>query len=103
MDFRLGQGSQRVWDDRGPVSTLALAPEVAGMVRIGPVYTPPEQRRRGYAGNAVAAAAREALAGGASRCMLATDLANPTSNRVYASVGFRAFADWEEHVLEAGE
>jgi predicted GNAT family acetyltransferase len=28
--------------------------------------------------------------------MLYTDLANPTSNRIYAAVGFRRFADWEE-------
>jgi predicted GNAT family acetyltransferase len=31
--------------------------------------------------------------------MLFTDVANPTSNKIYASVGFRAFADWEEHAF----
>lgn len=31
--------------------------------------------------------------------MLFTDLANPTSNRIYAAVGFRRVADWEEHTL----
>lgn len=96
---RLADGSQLVWDDAGPVSTLAVSPAIAGVQRIGPVYTPPEHRRRGYAGSAVAAASRQALARGASRCMLFTDLANPTSNKIYAEVGFRRCGDWEEHAF----
>lgn len=97
---RLEAGAQRVWDDGGPVCALALAPPVEGTVRIGPVYTPPCHRGHGYAGSAVAAACRETLDGGARRCMLFTDLANPTSNKIYADVGFRAFAEWEEHRFE---
>ena len=86
-----------VWDDGEPVSMLGLQPEVAGVVRIGPVYTPPERRRRGYAGSAVAAASRRALAAGAHTCMLFTDLANPTSNKIYAEVGYRRIGGWEEY------
>jgi predicted GNAT family acetyltransferase len=93
---RLESGAQFVWDDGMPVSTLALSPLIAGTVRIGPVYTPPEHRRRGYASAAVARASREALARGASQCMLFTDLANATSNKIYAAVGFRRIAEWEE-------
>lgn len=89
-----------VWDDHGPVSMVSLSPRVAGLVRIGPVYTPPERRRAGYASSAVAAISRRALADGAQRCALFTDLANPTSNKIYADVGYRRFADWEEHVFE---
>lgn len=40
---------------------------------------------------------RRLLDAGAARCMLFTDLANPTSNRIYAEVGYRRFDDWEEH------
>jgi predicted GNAT family acetyltransferase len=29
--------------------------------------------------------------------MLFTDLANPTSNKIYAEVGYERFGDWEEH------
>ncbi len=97
---RLADGAQFVWDDDGPVSTLVLSPAIAGTVRVGPVYTPPERRCRGYASSAVAAAARRALAEGARTCMLFTDLANPTSNRIYATIGFRRFADWEEHTFQ---
>jgi uncharacterized protein len=100
VDVRLRQQGLLVWDDEQPVSMIGLNPPVAGVVRIGPVYTPPQLRRRGYAGSAVAAASRRALAGGAARCMLFTDLANPTSNKIYAEVGYRRCGDWEEIALE---
>jgi predicted GNAT family acetyltransferase len=82
---------------------IGVTPAVAGTVRIGPVYTPPAQRRRGYAGSAVAAASRRALAQDAERCMLYTDLDNPTSNKIYAEVGYRRSADWEEIALERAD
>jgi predicted GNAT family acetyltransferase len=97
VDTRLAEDGQYVWEDAGPVATLGLSAEIAGTVRIGLVYTAPEHRRHGYASSAVAAASRHALARGARQCMLFTDLANPTSNKIYAEVGFRRFADWEEH------
>jgi len=103
VDRRLCHASQFVWHADGPVSTLSLSPMIAGTVRIGPVYTPHQHRRRGYAGSAVAAACRLALVGGAERCALFADLDNPTSNRVYLSVGFSAVADWEEHAFGLSE
>jgi GNAT superfamily N-acetyltransferase len=89
-----------VWEDDRPVSMLGVNPAVAGVARIGPVYTPPSYRRRGYAGTAVAAASRRALDTVAERCMLFTDLANPTSNKIYAEVGYRRVGDWEEIELD---
>ncbi len=100
VDARLRQEGLLVWDDEQPVSLIGLNPPVAGVVRIGPVYTPPQLRRRGYAGSAVAAASRRALDRGAARCMLFTDLANPTSNKIYAEVGYRRCGAWEEIALE---
>jgi GNAT superfamily N-acetyltransferase len=97
VDSRLASGDLFVWDDGGPKSVAAISPAVAGVVRIGPVYTPPEFRSRGYAGMAVAEVTRRALARGARGCMLFTDLANPTSNKIYTEVGYRRFGDWEEH------
>ena len=32
--------------------------------------------------------------------MLYTDLDNPTSNKIYAEVGYQRTADWEEIALE---
>lgn len=96
IDRRLAAGAQFLWHEGRPVSALALSPEIAGTVRIGPVYTPREHRGRGYASAAVARASLDALARGARRCMLFTDIANPTSNKIYAAVGFRRVGDWEE-------
>lgn len=64
-----------------------------GIARIGPVYTPPEQRRRGYATSLVAAWTSELLGRGMRRCALFTDLANPTSNSIYQAVGYRPYGD----------
>jgi GNAT superfamily N-acetyltransferase len=100
VDASLRRAGLLVWHDGQAVSMIGVNREVAGVVRIGPVYTPPPQRRRGYAGSAVAAASRRALAQGANRCMLYTDLDNPTSNKIYAEVGYRRSADWEEIALE---
>jgi predicted GNAT family acetyltransferase len=100
VDGRIRQQGLLVWEDGQPVSLVGVNPAVAGVVRIGPVYTPRPLRGRGYAGSAVAAVSRRALAGGADRCMLFTDLANPTSNKIYAEVGYRRRGDWEEIALE---
>ncbi|HEY6526006.1 MAG TPA: GNAT family N-acetyltransferase [Solirubrobacteraceae bacterium] len=100
VDFRIAQGHLFLWQDEGrPVSMVAMNPAVAGVIRIGPVYTPDEARRHGYASSAVAAISRLGLDAGAHTCMLYTDLANPTSNKIYADVGYRRFAEWEERVF----
>lgn len=97
VDARIARRQLWLWEESGgPVSMVAVNPAVAGVVRIGPVYTPPPARRRGYASSAVAAISREALRTGAHTCMLFTDLSNPTSNKIYADVGYRRFGEWEE-------
>ena len=93
----LAAGELFVWEDGEPACMVGVHMEVAGVVRLGPVYTPPARRGRGYATSAVAAASQAALARGAHACMLFTDLANPTSNRIYAALGYERFADWREY------
>ena len=89
-----------VWDrDGDPVSLIGRTVAVAGVPRIGPVYTPPALRGRGYASTAVAALSRRLFAHGARRVVLFTDLGNPTSNKIYGEVGYRRLADYEEHAL----
>ena len=102
---RMNAGGAFFWEHEGrPVSLVAVNPTVAGVARVGPVYTPPSERGRGYAGSAVAALSRRALAEGARGCALFTDLANPTSNKIYAEVGYRRLCDWETIALgPAGE
>jgi predicted GNAT family acetyltransferase len=99
VDERIAAGHYFVWEDGRPVSALAHHIEVARAVRIGPVYTPARFRNRGYASAAVAALSRRLLERGAERCCLFTDLSNPTSNKIYASVGYTRIGDWEQHRL----
>ncbi len=66
---------------------------VAGMSRIGPVYTPPAARRQGYAAGATHACSQDALDQGAEQVVLFTDLANPTSNGIYQQLGYRHLDD----------
>lgn len=78
--------------DGEPVSMARVRPAVVGTSRIGPVYTPPEQRGRGYAAAVTTAAAQFALRAGASEVVLFADTDNPVSNRVYRRIGFEAVA-----------
>ena len=63
------------------------------MVRVSPVYTPPERRRQGFAGAVTAAVSQAALDAGAEHVVLFTDLANPTSNALYQRLGYRPVED----------
>jgi GNAT superfamily N-acetyltransferase len=62
-------------------------------VRIGPVYTPPEQRGRGYGEALVAAVSQLELDEGARACFLYTDLDYGASNRLYLRVGYEKIGE----------
>jgi GNAT superfamily N-acetyltransferase len=89
----LAEGGFYVWVDGGQVVSMAARrPVVAGSARVGPVYTPPALRGRGYASAATAAVSRTILDEGAVPVLFA-DLANPTSNKIYQAIGYRAVED----------
>jgi RimJ/RimL family protein N-acetyltransferase len=91
---RLGYAGITVWEDSGvPVSVAGRTRAVAGMVRVGPVYTPPELRGHGYAGAVTAVVSQAALDAGVREVVLYTDLANPTSNALYQRLGYRPVED----------
>jgi predicted GNAT family acetyltransferase len=84
------------------MAALAGDPTLVGARRISLVYTPPDCRRRGYAGAAVRALTALELGGGAQPYVgIVTDAANPTSNRVYESVGYDHVADGQNWWLTA--
>jgi predicted GNAT family acetyltransferase len=95
IDERLSYGGFTLWEDGGrPVSLAGLTRRVAGQVRVGPVYTPPERRGRGYGGAVTAAVSQAALDAGADEVLLFTDLANPTSNALYQRLGYEPITDY---------
>ena len=57
------------------------------------VYTPPELRRNGYATECVAKLSQLCLDEGKQRCLLFTDLNNPTSNKIYQKIGYIPVVD----------
>jgi predicted GNAT family acetyltransferase len=91
--MRTGTRIFHVWEDGRPVSFAGVAGPTPNGIRIGPVYTPPEFRGHGY-GSAITAAATEAqFDQGRRYVFLFTDLANPTSNKIYQAIGYEAVID----------
>jgi predicted GNAT family acetyltransferase len=78
-----------LWEDGGePVSLTAFGNPTPNGARIGPVYTPPEARGRGYAGALVAHVSRALLDSGRRFCFLYADAANPSANGIYRRIGY---------------
>jgi predicted GNAT family acetyltransferase len=90
-------GGLRVWEDGAVVSMAGASGPTPNGIRVGAVYTPPDKRRRGYASALVAALSQEQLDGGRTFCFLYTDLANPTSNKIYQDIGYEPVADVDEY------
>ena len=89
-----------LWDDGRPVSMAVKTRHTTHGMTVSGVYTPPEVRRRGYAGACVAALSQQMLDAGWEFCTLFTDLANPTSNSVYQKIGYRPVCDFDEYLFE---
>ncbi|HWG55637.1 MAG TPA: GNAT family N-acetyltransferase [Gaiellaceae bacterium] len=102
VDHRLGARDAGIalWEDEGrPVSAVGWGAPTPSGIRIGPVYTPPEARGRGYASALTAHVSQEQLDRGRAFCFLYTDLANPTSNKIYAAIGYEPVADSIEYAF----
>ncbi|MCC7107574.1 MAG: GNAT family N-acetyltransferase, partial [Chloroflexi bacterium] len=90
-----------LWDDGGLVSLAGVTRPTLHGIAIGPVYTPPALRGRGYASSLVAALSQRLLDEGRSFCTLFTDLANPTSNHIYQAIGYRPVCDYTVYRFDA--
>ena len=76
-----------------PVSMVGVGGNTPNGIRISWVYTPPEERGKGYASAIVAEVSQRQLDLGKKLCFLYTDLANPTSNSIYQRIGYRPVGD----------
>ena len=102
VDRRLGPSRGfgfALWEDGEVVSISGFGGETPHGIRIGPVYTPPRLRRRGYASALVAELSRRLLEDGRDYCFLYTDLANPTSNRIYMDVGYELVCESADYAF----
>ena len=99
----IDEGRLFVWETDVPVamaghSTIVATP--GGRVgRIGPVYTLPQHRRRGY-GAAATHSVASLLSARCDQVMLFADARNPGSNSVYERLGFAVVAEFVEADLD---
>jgi len=103
LDHRLGSESAgfTIWEDGLPVSLAGFGGATPNGVRIGPVYTPPALRGRGYGSAVTAAVSAERLASGLRFCFLYTDVTNPTSNKIYTDIGYEPVCDAVDYAFES--
>ncbi|MEV4620935.1 GNAT family N-acetyltransferase [Asanoa sp. NPDC049573] len=97
VDASLAYGGLTVWEvDGAPVATAGVRQPAGGVVRVGPVYTPPEHRGHGY-GAAVTAAVSAAAR--PHEVVLFTDLDNPISNSIYQKIGYQSVEDRQVYLF----
>jgi hypothetical protein len=97
---RIAEGRIWLWEDGlgTPVSLVGFNAPSFGVARVGPVYTPGAHRGRGYASMLTAHVSR-LLRDTGSRVCLFTDMANPTSNKIYAAIGYQPVVDMANLVI----
>lgn len=86
-------GTLFMWADGAPRSMAGRTRPTPHGEAVSFVYTPPGERRKGYATAVVARLSQQILDEGKLFCTLYTDLSNPTSNSIYQKVGYRPIAD----------
>jgi predicted GNAT family acetyltransferase len=98
VDLRLADGEHQsgfaFWEDEESVALGGYTGPTPNGIRIGPIYTLPRFRRRGYGSALTAALSRLLIDEGRQFCALFTDLENPTSNHIYQAVGYEPVLDW---------
>ena len=92
VDRRVSAGRLWLWDNAEPVSIASRTPPMEGVVRVQLVYTPPENRGKGYASACVAGLSKQIRDEGHC-CILYTDLGNPISNAIYRRIGYYVVAE----------
>jgi predicted GNAT family acetyltransferase len=93
-------GDVYFWEVEGePVSMARKSRGTTHGQCIGPVYTPPEFRGRGYASAVTAKLSQLILSSGKRFAMLFTDLSNPTSNSIYQKIGYMPVCDYNQHMF----
>jgi len=92
VDAWLAAGKIWLWQNGEAMSMTVTQTSTQGVVRLAGVYTPAEKRCRGYAAACVHGISKAITTAG-YRCILYTDLGNPTSNSIYRKIGYRAVSE----------
>jgi uncharacterized protein len=90
-----------LWEAAGElVSLCGYGGRTPHGARIGPVYTPPELRGRGFGSAVTAHVTKDLLDSGRDYCFLYTDLSNATSNKIYVDIGYERVCDSAEYSFD---
>ncbi|MGD1871784.1 MAG: GNAT family N-acetyltransferase [Mastigocoleus sp.] len=100
VESQLKQNTAFLWQDEVAVTMVCCAGKTNNSKRLGPVYTPVQYRRKGYATSCVAQVSQKFLNEGCQSCFLFTDTNNPTSNHIYHKIGYQGVADWNEYEFQ---
>ena len=102
LQSRVRQGNLYLLEnDEGiPVSLAGTSRQLPHGRSVGPVYTPPFFRNRGYAASCVAMLSQQILDQSYEYCVLFANRANPTSNGVYQRIGYEHIGDFVELAFE---
>lgn len=82
-----------------PVSMAHTGRPTKNGVSISGVYTPLNERKKGYASGVASHLSQMMLDSGKKFCVLYTDLANPTSNKIYQNIGYREVSDSKHFIF----
>ena len=96
----MADGDVYVWDVGRPVSMAARTGPTRTSITVGRVYTPPEERGRGYATACAGELSRLLLAEGRDYCTLLVEVGNSAAQRVYERIGYRPVGEFNEIALE---
>jgi predicted GNAT family acetyltransferase len=110
-DETLDQKAQDHWDrrlqkndnwvlllDGTPVALSAFNARLDCMVQIGPVWTPPEYRNKGFARLLLAYTLHKEKLKGTKQAILFTD--NPAAIKAYLAIGFKKIGNYRLAILE---
>jgi uncharacterized protein len=91
-------GEVFVWEDNGQVVSMAMKNRpTRRSIAISYVYTPPEQRGKGYATACVGELSRQLLHSGWEFCTLFVDVNNLPAYHAYQKIGYQFVSDFEEY------
>lgn len=102
--IKISKNEVYLWLDKenNPVSMNMISRPTQNGISISGVYTPKNLRKRGYASAVVSGTSQKMLESGKKFCVLYTDTANPTSNKIYQQIGFREIATSKYYMFSAG-
>lgn len=90
-----------VWDVDGQPRAQAAFSGTQDVARINMVYTPQEERGKGYASAVVSRLSQQQLDAGKKMCCLYADARNSVSNSIYRKIGYEFVGRSSLHVLGA--